>query len=317
MNPDAVVAAVLAAGREFLTLTLTVLPYLLTGAVAGAMLEIPVARRWSARLLSGTGLRPLVTAIAAAALLPGCSCATIPMAAGLKSASAPRLGTVAAFVFMSPLLSPITVALTWAMLGWKMTLARVVAAFAGSLMLGLLVNRLEATLLVGEAWQAGSAAACGCGQDSYSPNPDAIEESGRLRIFWHALLTILRGVTPYFLLGMAIAAGLSTLLPENAIPRVLGGAAGLWAYGAAALVGIPLYVCEGEEIPITYALMGRGLGPGPSLTFLLGSVGTCVPTMLMARQIIGRRATLLYAAFWLVFSIAAGVLFQLVAAHPA
>lgn len=76
------------------------------------------------------------------------------------------------------------------------------------------------------------------------------------------------------------------------------------------LVGIPLYVCEGEEAPITYALMAHGLGPGPSLTFLLGSVGTCVPTVLMSRNIIGRRTTAFYLIFWFVFAIGSGVLFQ-------
>jgi hypothetical protein len=40
-------------------------------------------------------------------------------------------------------------------------------------------------------------------------------------------------------------------------------------------------------------------------------VGTCVPTMLMSQRVIGRRATALYAAFWLPFAIGAGALFAL------
>jgi hypothetical protein len=38
-------------------------------------------------------------------------------------------------------------------------------------------------------------------------------------------------------------------------------------------------------VPLTVGLLAAGLGPGPSLTFLLGSVGTCVPTLLMSRGI--------------------------------
>jgi uncharacterized membrane protein YraQ (UPF0718 family) len=128
--------------------------------------------------------------------------------------------------------------------------------------------------------------------------------------FWASLWAILRSITPYFLLGMLIAGVLSALLPEDAVPRYLGGSSGVATYLLAAIVGIPLYVCEGEEVPITYALIARGLGPGPALTFLLGSVGTCIPTILMARKIIGDRATALYAVFWFVFVISAGVLFQ-------
>jgi uncharacterized membrane protein YraQ (UPF0718 family) len=61
-------------------------------------------------------------------------------------------------------------------------------------------------------------------------------------------------------------------------------------YALAALAGTPLYVCEGGRGADHFALLRHGLGPGPALTLLLGSVGTCVPTMLMARGIIGRRA---------------------------
>jgi uncharacterized membrane protein YraQ (UPF0718 family) len=63
-------------------------------------------------------------------------------------------------------------------------------------------------------------------------------------------------------------------------------------------------------VPLTVGLLAAGLGPGPSLTFLLGSVGTCVPTLLMARGIIGERATAFYLAFWIVFAISVGATYQ-------
>lgn len=115
---------------------------------------------------------------------------------------------------------------------------------------------------------------------------------------------------PYFLIGMLAAAVLSALVPEDAAPSLLGDAGGLSAFALAAAVGIPLYVCEGEEVPLTVGLLAAGLGPGPSLTFLLGSVGTCVPTLLMSRGILGERATACYLAFWIVFAIGVGAVYQ-------
>lgn len=79
-----------------------------------------------------------------------------------------------AFIIISPLLSPITIAMTYAMLGWKMTVARVVVPFLFSMSAGMLL------------------------------------------------------------------------------------------------------------MPLTYALLKLGLGPGLAFTFLLGSVGTCIPTVIMA-----------------------------------
>lgn len=309
MSGTALAAGLLEALRETLLLTLRVAPYFLIGALAGAALQAFLSQRWSELIFGGSGIRPLLTAIGVAAALPGCSCATMPMVAGLKGSAAPRLGTVAAFIFMSPLLSPVTLALTWAMLGWSITVARVIASVAGSLLLGLLINGLEqrlgggANTSVQVPQDACGGSACACEVPAANPG------GARVR-FWSSLWAILRAITPYFLLGMFIAGVLSAQVPEDAIPRYLGGSSGVAAYLLAAIVGVPLYVCEGEEVPITYALIGRGLGPGPSLTFLLGSVGTCIPTMLMARKVIGDRATVLYAAFWFVFVIAAGLLFQ-------
>ncbi len=111
---------------------------------------------------------------------------------------------------------------------------------------------------------------------------------------------------------MLVAAILSALLPEDAVPALLGGASGLWAFALAAAVGIPLYVCEGEEVPLTAGLVAARLGPGPSLTFLLGSVGTCVPTLLMSRGILGQRATTFYLAFWVAFAVGVGAVYRAV-----
>jgi uncharacterized membrane protein YraQ (UPF0718 family) len=113
---------------------------------------------------------------------------------------------------------------------------------------------------------------------------------------------------------MAVAAALSTAVPEDAIPKVLGGSSGLAAFALAAVVGIPLYVCEGEEVPLTYGLVTAWLGPGPAFTFLLGSVGTCIPTMLMSRGIVGPRATYVYLGFWIAFAALAGLAFGALAA---
>lgn len=303
---------VVSGAREFVHLLLEVAPFFLLGAVAGAALQVFVPEQRAARLLGGSNPRALFTAVAAGAMLPGCSCATIPMAAGLSSAGSPRLGTVAAFILVSPLLSPLTVALTWGMIGWEMTVARTAAALTGSVVLGVVINRYERWFRVGLSRRVSSApvAAGRNGRDVCRPEHDCACSEPRPR-FWPALRSLLRQITPYFLLGLFIAAALSAMLPANALPQVLGGSAGAAAYALAALVGIPLYVCEGEEVPITFALLGRGLGPGPSLTFLLGSVGTCIPTMLMARDILGQRATVFYLAYWFVFAIGSGVLLQL------
>jgi uncharacterized membrane protein YraQ (UPF0718 family) len=300
-------AAVRAAFGE---LMLTVLPWFALGTATAAAMETFVPTAWAQRIL--TRRSGLPAAVTAGAVLPGCSCTTMPLAAGLSGMAGPRVGTLTAFVFVSPLLSPITVLLTLSLLGWEMTAARVLAALGGSLAIGLIINRYELRFrpqrrllpLAGGSPEPDRCCAAACQPTDGVLTPrrwgELAQNAGR----------ILRTVLPYFLAGMLVAAVLSALVPEDAVPDLLGGSSGVWAFTLAAAVGIPLYVCEGEEVPLTVGLLAAGLGPGPSLTFLLGSVGTCVPTLLMSRGLLGERATAFYLAFWVAFAIGVGAVYQ-------
>lgn len=294
--------------EEFLKLTWMVLPFFLGGAAFGAALDVWVKPDFALKHLRG-GWLSMSKAALLGMVMPGCSCATMPMAEGLRRKGA-DLGTVTSFLLASPLVSPQTLVLTWAVLGWKFTLARALAALLGAVGIGSLFiwlekNRpglLDLPPAPGQEKKCCSGCACSGGEK---------EEEGP-RKFWPVFLDILKDLSKYFVLGMAIATLLTVLIPEGAIARYIG-ASGPLAYLASALLGVPLYVCEGEEIPLTMSLLKLGLGPGPAFTFLLGSVGTCIPTMVMSQRLIGRRGLAVYAAYWLAFALAAGLLFGLLA----
>ena len=296
---------------SFASLSLSVLPWFAAGILAAAVIQTFVPERWAARLLAGR--RGLPVAIAAGALLPGCSRTTMPLAIGLRNMPGQRLGNLTALIFVAPLLSPITVALTWSLLGWRMTVARVIASLAGATLLGAVINRYEtwfephrrpAPIMGGAINAYTTSDGCGTRQSQTDP-PAPLPRLSR------NTLAIIRRVAPYFLAGMALATLISTALPEDAIPKLVGGSRGPWAYLLAAVAGAPLYVCPGEEVPLTYAVLASGLGSGPALTFLLGSVGMCLPTVVMSRAVLTPRITYIYIAFWITFAITAGIAFQL------
>lgn len=286
--------------KEFISLTIVVIPYFVLGTAFGALLKAYLKPDFAFKYLN-RGLSSVINASILGALLPGCACATMPMAEGLKEKGA-RLGTIAAFIMVSPLLSPQTVILTYALLGLKFTMARVVFSLAGAIILGIAFNYFETKKLKGFYIPSES---LNFGTDPCPPGHGE-EKSGFLRSF----MEIAKDLGKYFILGMFIASLFTVLIPEEAIPKYIGSS-GVFAYLVAVLVGIPIYICEGEEIPITAAILKLGLGPGPSFTFLLGSVGTCIPTMIMAQKIIGKKPTILYIFGWFAFAIGAGLLFSL------
>jgi len=286
--------------KEFTSLTLLVTPYFIGGTLFGALMGAYLKTGFAMKYLN-RGISSVVNASILGAILPGCACTVVPMSEGIKRKGA-RLGTLSAFIMVSPLLSPHTIVLTYGLLGWKFTLARLAFSLSGAIILGVIYNYLQDKGIKGFSLhiKSGSDSCVCCLKD------EGMEKKG----FWKGFIQISKDLGPYFLLGMLIASLMTVLIPTEAIPRYIGSS-GTFAYIMAVLVGIPVYICEGEEIPITSALLKLGLGQGPSLTFLLGSVGTCIPTILMAYKIIGKKPTLFYILGWFIFAVGSGLLFNL------
>ncbi len=286
--------------KEFISLTLLVIPYFILGVAFGALLRTYLKPDFVLKYLN-RGVSSIINASILGAILPGCACATMPMAEGLKEKRA-RLGTIASFIMVSPLLSPQTVILTYALLGWKFTISRIIFSLTGAIILGIAFNYFEKLKVKGFT-------SPGASLDTECEScPPACE--GEKIGFWKSFIDIIKDLGKYFILGMFIASLLTVLIPEDTIPKYIGSS-GAFAYLVAVLVGIPIYICEGEEIPITLALLKLGLGKGPAFSFLLGAVGTCIPTMLMAQKVIGKKPVIFYIIYWFLFAISSGLIFSL------
>ncbi len=284
--------------NNLLSLLADASPWFLGGAILGAALEAYLPTAWATRWL-GSPRASIFHATLAGALLPGCSMTTVPLAAALKGCGA-RVGTLTAFIMISPILSPETIILTAALLGVKFTVARIVFPVLVTVLLGLALNALQARSIGNFQLPAGSPAAIDL-KASCCAEDETLESK---RSFWRTLTGLLHPLWIYFLAGLFVVATVQTIVPPQDVARYLHG--GLGAYLLAAVAGIPLYVCEGAEVPLTYGLLQAGVGIGPAFTFMLGAVGTCIPTILMAPRIIGKSSTYVYVAVWLLLAIGGG-----------
>lgn len=285
---------------DFLDLLRDAVPWFLFGAILGTALEAFVKPGWILRWV-GSHRASVVYATVAGAVLPGCSLTTVPLAVSLKSQGA-RLGTLTAFIMISPILSPEIIMLTAAMLGWKMTAARILVPFVMSIALGMILNLLESRKVSGFELP-NKIAVPNRKQDGCADSCE--EKSG----FWQSLRKLLHPLWVYLVVGLFVAALLKQVFSPTQIAQYLHG--GFLAYLLAAVIGIPLYVGGGAEVPLTFSLLKMGVGPGPAFTFLLAAVGTCIPTIAMATRVIGWNATYTYVATWLVLAIGGGWLLSL------
>nr|MBA3609397.1 permease [Chthoniobacterales bacterium] len=141
---------------NFIGLLADALPWFLGGAILGAALEAFLPTAWATRWL-GSPRASILHATFAGALLPGCAMTTVPLAAALKSRGA-RLGTLTAFIMISPILSPETIILTAALLGAKFTIARIIFPVVVTVLLGLTLNALQARAIKQFQLPAGNSA---------------------------------------------------------------------------------------------------------------------------------------------------------------
>jgi uncharacterized protein len=287
--------------HHFLHLLGESLPLFILGAAVGSALEIWMHRAWVDRWLAG-GKGSVFLAACAGALLPGCAMSTMPLATSLRRRGV-AIGTIATFIMIAPVLSPHTIALTAAIVSVPMAVARVLLAFVVACALGLILNATAkaAAVVVAESDKPGEKSCC-CGSGEKKEAP---AETAKARQWFARFIESLRELAPFLIGGLIVAALLMAYLPiENYKSEMSGG----WkAYAVAVLIGIPAYVCDGGEIPLTRALLSLGVGNGPAFCFMLASVGTCFATIAMAGKIIGWRNTFIYLIAWLVLAVGGGI----------
>ncbi|MAJ86318.1 MAG: hypothetical protein CL687_05130 [Candidatus Pelagibacter sp.] len=275
-----------------------VAPYFIGATLFSAILETKFdTEKLMAPILKGRFA--IVWASVLGGLLPGCACATVPLAENLRKSNA-GLGVTEAFLLVSPLLAPHTIILTYGFLGIKFTVGRIIASMTGAILLGYIFHlcKKRKLLKMPDFEQKNYCVDSGCSNES-------VNKGSLLQTFWSTTKTL--GF--YFLIGIFIASALTVWIPSSLIPTYIG--TGFLAYLIAAIIVIPVYACEGEEIPITKGLLALQLGNGPAFSFMLGAVGTCIPTILMSRKLIGTRAILAYILYWFIFVVVSGLGFSM------
>ncbi len=129
-----------------------------------AIINIKLPAEKIQRLLGGKRGRGYLTAAGLGAVTPFCSCSTIPMLIGLLNARA-GFGPTMTFLFTSPLLNPIVIALFIPVLGLQVTIAYASLALVTAISAGVLLQRFNFDRYIKPDMLKHQAVACdtGCG----------------------------------------------------------------------------------------------------------------------------------------------------------
>jgi len=257
-------------------------------------------------------VRGVLPAFGLAALLPVCSCGVIPIAKTMieRGGTGARDGLV--FLATAPLLSPIIISLAFTLLGGSYLVLRIVSSLALALAVALIVRPFlsppaEAARASSGAGAA-SAAAPGTTTTTAAPTPSptcatAPGASGSVLLAAWRMLT---GLITYVLFGVVLGSLFTAALPADYVGAILQS--GVASMAAVVVVGVPINMCAGEEILLSAPLSGMGLTMGHALAFALASTGICMSSVPLLLNVLGRRATLVMVAIYLVVPFLIGLI---------
>ena len=189
---------------------------------------------------------------------PFCSCSSVPLFIGFVEGGIP-LGVTFSFLITSPIVNEAAFVILLASFGVKIALIYVMCGVLIGTLGGYLIGRLKLERYVEEyVWKM----QMGVGKE--------IEQSQkeRLGFAWSQLQEIIGRIWIYLLIGIGIGAAIHGWAPEAILARYAGPDNPL-AVLVAVFCGIPLYSNALGAIPIAEALIGKGVGLGTALAFLM------------------------------------------------
>jgi uncharacterized protein len=108
-----------------------------------------------------------------------------------------------------------------------------------------------------------------------------------------------------FLLGRP---GHEGIIPSEWVEMAVGGNS-LRANFFSSIVGAFMYFATLTEVPILEGLMGNGMGKGPALALLLSGPALSLPSILVLRQVMGNKKTIVFVILVVIMSTAAGMIY--------
>lgn len=278
-------------------------PYLLLGFFVAGLLSVFISAAFVERHLGNRGRFDVWGVIKASLLgvpLPLCSCGVIPVTVSLRKHGASR-GSAISFLLSTPQTGIDSFFVTFSLLGPVYAIFRPIIAFVTGLVGGFGVQIVTASEHV-EGAQKHQEPKC---EDSCCCEGKQ-KVSVFKRIFKHGFITLPRDIAKPMLVGLVIAALISTLVPDDFFADKLG--TGIGTMVIMMFLGIPVYVCATASVPVAAAMILKGLSPGAALVFLMTGPATNIAAFATIWKSMGTKTAIVYILTVAVCALAAGIL---------
>jgi uncharacterized membrane protein YraQ (UPF0718 family) len=231
------------------------------------------------------GIKAHIAAALLGIITPFCSCSSVPIFIGFVETGIP-LGVTFSFLVTSPIVNEAAFAVLLASFGWKVAFTYAAMGVLIGVVSGVIIGKckpeahLEEDVFQGEAFN--------------KLKPDMSQQE-RLAYATRHVADILKQIWLYLLIGIGIGAAIHGWAPEEILAKHAGSDNPL-SVVIAVLCGVPLYSNALGTIPIAEALIGKGVGIGTALAFMMAVTALSFPEMVLLRKVMKPRLIVIFVA---------------------
>ena len=125
------------------------------------------------------------------------------------------------------------------------------------------------------------------------------------------MLDIIKRVWLYVFIGVGIGAAIHNWIPESIIGAFLGQDK-WYSVLLATIVGIPMYADIFGTLPIAEALIGKGVGLGTVLAFMMGVTTLSLPSIILLKTVVKPKLLAIFVAVVTVGILIIGYTFNII-----
>jgi uncharacterized protein len=216
---------------------------------------------------------------------PFCSCSAVPLFIGFLEAGVP-LGVTFSYLISAPMVNEVAVILLWGLFGLRVTLIYIGFGVGLAIASGYIIGLLKLENWVEPfVWEL---------QKSHqSMSPEYQDQPNSLVLTWQQRFDqgkyqsseIVRSVWLYVVGGIAIGAGIHGYVPTDFIIQHAGANNPL-AVPIAVILGVPLYANIAGVMPITEALVNKGMPMGTVLAFTMAVTALSLPEIIILKKVL-------------------------------
>lgn len=236
---------------------------------------------------------------------PFCSCSSVPLFIGFVRGGIP-LGVTFSFLITSPLVNEVAIGLFIGLFGLKTTVIYVISGVILGTISGVILQKLNLEKYL-TPWVKEVLANAQREQDVFVAEKQTLTQ--RLPVIWEEVLTIIKGIVLYVIVGIAIGGLMHGYIPEGFFEQYMDKD-NLFAVPIAAILAVPMYSNASGILPVVQVLVAKGIPLGTAIAFMMGVVGLSLPEAMLLKKVMTVKLIVIFFSVVTLCIIISGYLFN-------